>query len=40
MVTVKDKNGFVLGMCEGSCNTMEERYNFTAWKDAAKPMKD
>ena len=40
MVTIKDKNGFVLWMCEGSCNTMEERYNFTAWKDASKPMKD
>lgn len=40
MATVKDKNGLVLGMCEWSCNTMEERYNFTAWKDASKPMKD
>lgn len=40
MVTIKDRNGFVLWMCEGSCNTMEERYNFTAWKDASKPMKD
>lgn len=40
MVTIKDKNGFVLWMCEGSCNTMEERYNFTAWKDTSKPMKD
>lgn len=40
MATVKDKNGLVLGMCEWSCNTMEDRYNFSSWKDVSKPMKD
>lgn len=40
MATVKDKNGLVLGMCEWSCNTMEDRYNFSSWKDSSKPTKD